>query len=557
MKNIAFIYSGDEEVLASLENDRNELAGILEQHGEWDNIINKELNSLKEFQSDLAEFQNETIENVFFYFSGHGHRVGMEEKALYLEVKGEAPRDMNEFTRVIFDTFSDKLERLAVVLDTCYSGTYVNNNDIVSGSFEILTSSDNRQKSSANSISGMSRFTHYFCKSLEKLHQKSKPITLENIHLEMKKDLAPQKSLLAMPVLFYGRIPIIKNSTHSLESEIHNGLQQYFLEENLNLNELEDYTRRILKHSFNSVRIPSDFDALFQYLFRENAKVLAIILEQLCDNRLDALNEKLLQHLRISKSELKSLPYAQHDIKHQRSNLLITFKPTEKRSAMVQIFEFQDEKVEPKGNAFQIEFISVKSQANFVDTLNKHIKLSRKNVLLELFLPFEFLHEDIASWKSSDGELLEPKIIKRLMMRQEIIRNRPARKEEWDEVWEAYTNHYESELCNVMAEEIDNEAFEDTPYVRLKGMLCEQTHDLLLKEGGCIVLAPLKQESIKDLNKVCIKLQNTNFRYLLKKGLRTFKTNEVSPLFIWDNPNRLPLRQSEIEAKNENYVLGA
>ena len=45
MKNIAFIYSGDDTGLNSLEHNRNGVAKKLEDFGDWEIAVNKKLDS--------------------------------------------------------------------------------------------------------------------------------------------------------------------------------------------------------------------------------------------------------------------------------------------------------------------------------------------------------------------------------------------------------------------------------------------------------------------------------------------------------------------------------
>jgi len=548
LKNIAFIYSGDEKELSSLKDDREEVERILRTYGDWDEIICEELKTISDFQTALNQFKNDEIGNLFFYFTGHGQRLGGNEKALFLEVSCESPRNMNEFTRLIFDTLATRVKRLAVVLDTCFSGTYVYNSEIISGSFEILTSSDNQKKSSASSVSNMSRFTHYFCKSLEKLHKQSKPITLQLIHEALEEDLKPQKSIPSSPILSNGNMCIVQSTSDSLKENIKKELKEYFLAKNIEFSELENYTKRLLSFGFSSIRIPSEFDSLIDYLFQYRKEILIIILNQLNDNKLDVFIDNLLDLLRKNREDISSFAVTGIDMFKERSNLLIELKSNGKdglSAVEVKISEYKQDKIETKVTPFIVDLTKDLGKVKLIDTIQDTVYLSRKNVLLEFILPFELMEKDISLWIGSDGRSLTPKLVKRLSLRIEMIRVRSDIKKEWVDVWDSYTNKGEECLAKVMTDEIDFEELEDKPYVRLSESLSYESYRLLVDESACIVLAPLHNDKRQAVDTVCLQLQNTELKNLLKESSKKFKKEKVPYLLIWDNPNRIPLKKSE------------
>lgn len=562
MKNIAFVYSGDENILESLKHDRDEVERVLKAYGNWDKIINEELKTLADFQTSLNNFKDDKIENLFFYFSGHGHRVGLDEKELFLEVVDEAPRNMDEFTQCIFDAFSTPLLRLVVVLDTCYSGTYIDNNKIVCDSFEILTSSDNSKKSSANSISNMSRFTHYFCESLKKLHQQSKSITLQRIHEDLKEPLKPQTSNIGSPILNNGNMVIIKNTTDNEKLKLKNELKIYFTENNIPYSTLEHYARRIL--GFASIRISSEFDILVDELFTHHTKVLILILYHLDDSKLNYYLNYLLGFLNLTKADIKSFPNFDVDMKKEKSNLLIICRQAEgkdEKTVSIQIQEYRDNIYTTSETAFLTDLSTLDGKIALINAIQKKVaslKVDDFNILLEFILPFTLINEDIASWKGSNGNILNLRIIKRLAFRQELVRTDSNKKSNWGTIWEAYKKKKTSLLKQVMTQHIHIFSLNAKPYIRLDIPLCKDIYKQLVEQSACIVLAPLNMNSIDQVDVLCKSLleSETSLEYLLTSSTEYSIVKKVPYLLIWDNPNRIPLKKAEYKDQQDKSTLG-
>ena len=101
MKNIAFIYSGAPVNLNSLENNRNAIYTLFNNSLLWEEPVNKELLSLNEFGEDLKQYKDEEINNLFFFYTGHGVRKGQKRDELHVMLKEDKTRNIQELINEI------------------------------------------------------------------------------------------------------------------------------------------------------------------------------------------------------------------------------------------------------------------------------------------------------------------------------------------------------------------------------------------------------------------------------------------------------------------------
>ena len=166
MKNIAFIYSGAETNLQPLSYSRNAIETILFLQEKWDKPINKQLLSLDKFEEDLKSFTDEDIDELFFYFIGHGTYMG-EEQTFYLQLIDEKKRNVQDIFNTIFNTLDIIPMRVSFVFDACFSGKIAFQTNRWKG-IEIVTSSLGGELSSAKSPDKKrTLFTYHFCKAIE------------------------------------------------------------------------------------------------------------------------------------------------------------------------------------------------------------------------------------------------------------------------------------------------------------------------------------------------------------------------------------------------------
>lgn len=195
MKNIAFIYSGDDTGLNSLEHNRNGVAEKLEDFGDWEIAVNKKLDSELTFIEDIEGYQNDEIDNFLIYYTGHGEMDNHLEKfQLKISDKQGIPLEIL-YSKILQCFLKDANElplNLAIVIDACHSGKAIYDTKQFSNS-EILPSSRGHSFEN-NSPSKMSLFSHYFCDAIESLQITEETINLIHIATHINKFVSIQKA---------------------------------------------------------------------------------------------------------------------------------------------------------------------------------------------------------------------------------------------------------------------------------------------------------------------------------------------------------------------------
>jgi len=170
MKKVAFVLSGTPKNLKYLKNNRSLIEKALRQQG-WE-IVNSQLNDISNFNKLLSEYQKNTIDEFIFFFTGHGD-VSNQQEILKLELD-YSKLNINEIQDSIFEYINPK--KLAIILDSCYSGTLKGLN--LNKNIEFLFSSQAKEQSFEDHELQHSIFTYYFAEALNTLNH---TYTLKNI----------------------------------------------------------------------------------------------------------------------------------------------------------------------------------------------------------------------------------------------------------------------------------------------------------------------------------------------------------------------------------------
>lgn len=542
MKNIAFVYSGDKDGLSSLEPDRNEVERVLSTYGEWDKIINEELENINQFETTLKNYENKEIENLFFYFTGHGVRDGISTKDLYLDVSDENSRNMNEFILSIFNTNIPK--RIAIVLDTCYSGTYVYNSKIISGSFEILTSSSQYGKSSAKSSSDLSLFTRCFCKSIEKLHKTSTPITLQAIHEDIKEELKPQKSLPSSPILLNGNMTIVKNSPTD-DKESLKSIQKNLKIVVPKISTLRKYANNLLSNYLNRADLSvMEYNEIVEHLYDLRKPLLCLLYN---------LNSDVLQNdFKILKNEFIEYGIdgccSLEKMQHEELNLLITLEPEDDDISRTKATIWEYKKPYASDKADMIVDLSSSNPIDFIDKIFSVVNVSESSVLLEFIMPYELIDIDMTQWTTTHGEnLVETyRVVRRISERMERLRGNEGKIKSWNEFWTFYKKNCNKNISETKLpsnKTIRFKNFEKTPYIRLQEQLSIEALQKIVNTSASIVMTPT-EKYIDTLGDECEKIQDAALNSLVEKGFEYFC--DIPHILIWDNPNRQLRKKHEV-----------
>lgn len=193
MKKVALIYSGDNTGLNSLEHNRNGVAQKLKDFGCWDTSVNKKLDSELTFIEDLEKYQDDEIDSLLIYYTGHGE-ITEPFETFQLKISDKQGITLDTLYSKVYQCFSKGSNelplKLAIVLDACYSGDTVykaeqfGTSEIVASSlagqqsFEIGFPKD---KNGQEVKSTMSLFSHYFCEAIEILQSELEAINLLHI----------------------------------------------------------------------------------------------------------------------------------------------------------------------------------------------------------------------------------------------------------------------------------------------------------------------------------------------------------------------------------------
>lgn len=562
MKNIAFVYSGTSDGLKSLTPNCEAVCAIFKTSKLWEEPIGcKELKSLHQFTKDLESCKDDDIDNLLFFYTGHGRKKGFKRDELHCKLPDDKTRNIQEIVAEIFEVLKDARllpKRVSIVLDACYSGTLIESNNPFTGSFEILTATSSTEKATeSNANSSLSLFTDVFCQTIEALSKGFKEVTLEEIATHIQGGDYTKESGYSYPRTKNGKMIIVEHSGLSLLNDLTSALKNHFENVLDNSSLLEIYAKNLL--DFSSKTLPSDFEEIVKYLYEKHKQVLIVLLFKLDDSTLDSYLDDLLDQLRKKRSDIENFSAMKLDMTHERSNLLVTLKVNGKESlgdVDVQVVEYKQGSAKFK-NSFRVNLITKSGKAEFIDKLRSFIYLTRTNVLVEYIVPYRLLEEDMLSWKGSDGKALTAKVIRRLSKRIETVRCKSNIEADWKEVWKFYHNYSDKSLSEVKTKEIEFDDLEETPYIRLDNYITEKNYDDFIWESGCIILAPLKNKTKENLNAVCQDLQKVELRKFLITSMIEFKKAKIPYVLIWDNPHRLPLRESEIKNNQYKSALGA
>jgi len=177
---VALISSGKPNGLQYLRNNKKKLKESLTQHG-WETreFLFQNLNSLEKV---LDEYRNDNIEELLFFYTGHGETSG-RRNLLKLQLES-GNIDVNTIIDLIFE---NKPNKYAIILDACYSGT-IDDIEFEYDTEFLFSSSEDEQSYEEKNLES-SIFTHYFC---ELLNSKQKNITLEKIKNYIEKKTSKQ-----------------------------------------------------------------------------------------------------------------------------------------------------------------------------------------------------------------------------------------------------------------------------------------------------------------------------------------------------------------------------
>ena len=561
MKNIAFIYSGAPVNLNSLENNRNAIYTLFNNSLLWEEPVNKELLSLNQFEKDLKQYEDEEINNLFFFYTGHGVRKGQKRDELHVVLKEDGTWNIQELINEVFEVFRNFKflpKRISIVLDACYSGLVIEDTKSFTGSLEILTATASMQKATEeNPNSTLSLFTDAFCKAVEKLSKGSREVTLENVSKLIERSDYSKESGYSYPKTKNGMMTIVEHSQYDLLINITNDLKKH-----LNNDEqiLEVYTKRLFE--FKSITMPSSFDDIVKYLFEDYREILIVMLHKFDDTKLNTHIDGLLDLQRKNRSDIPNFSSMKLNMFKERTNLLVVCKSAGKDNSavMVQIQEYRNDKPYNSLTPFIVNLNKEDGIKTFIDAIEQRIVSNgwaRDEVLIEVFLPYEMIGKDISLWKSSNNKCLKPIIIKRLFTRIEVVRKEKNIKKEWDNVWGFYREQASLLLGQVMTKQINYRKFKKKPYVRLSQSLCMSTYKELIEESASIVLLPLVSTNIDSMDEICKELSKIPLKDLIKESYEKFDEEEVPYLLIWDNPNRLPFKRTETKEHEHKSVIGA
>lgn len=276
MKNIAFLYSGKPYELESLEEDCNAVAEVLTRYKEWEVLANRPLESEKKLRKDFKHHEREKVENLFIFYTGHAKAYsedGKTKNKLKLCLIND-DYDVQIILNSILDTFIRLPKRTVIVLDACYSGTFIYDATRFSNTIEIISSSLPRLKSSSISPSKLSLFTHYFCESVTQLSIKNEDVNFQNI-CKYINDNNEQKCSYLPPIFTTNRAMIVTKNRmlYKLISKIKIHYQNKMADEERQIAtfryDILRYYPRVKEKIYNTIRESTTMDELFMALLKD------------------------------------------------------------------------------------------------------------------------------------------------------------------------------------------------------------------------------------------------------------------------------------------------
>lgn len=320
------------------------------------------------------------------------------------------------------------------------------------------------------------------------------------------------------------------------------------LKEIITLEQLKLYATNLL--SYSSIHLPEDFDSIIEHLYDYRYPLLCL-LKQLDDNRIGLILKELQEELHISDSDLEKSDYMKIDMKLNRCNLLITLEPEndDTEHTKVEIWKIKQYFPHPQ-SVYGPVVINLSTKENptaLVDKIFELRKVSRNNVLIEFIIPYELQDIDFASWYNSNNDKIGRrfKIVRRLSERLEKSRIDNGTYEDWKQFWDWYKAKKSSKLKKLVIpvsnkDDISFDDFEEKPYIKCKNVIDFELYKGFIEESACIILASFNKDS--NISELCsIINEEEKLEGLIKASFKASR-NQIPYILIWDNPNRIPLR---------------
>ena len=166
---LAFVCSGRADKLKYLKNNRTMVNNLLSKY-DWE-VIDTPLYSIADLNKRLQEFENSSIDEFIFFYTGHGS-ISALQQIFQLEVDTAAIA-MSQVLESIFQYINPKKQ--AILLDACYSGTL---KDLaLKNNTEFLFSSQAKEQSYEDDTLKASIFSFYFCEAVNNGHIKLEEIS--------------------------------------------------------------------------------------------------------------------------------------------------------------------------------------------------------------------------------------------------------------------------------------------------------------------------------------------------------------------------------------------
>ncbi len=330
------------------------------------------------------------------------------------------------------------------------------------------------------------------------------------------------------------------------------------LKQIITLEQLKLYATNLL--SFSTIHLPEDFDSIINQLYDFRYPLLCL-LKQLDDNRTGLILKKLQEELHISDSDLEKSDCMKIDMKLDRCNLLITLEPEngDTEHTKVEIWRFKEYLSHPQSvyGPVEIDLSTKENPTGLVDEIFKIItKASRNNVLIEFIIPYELQDIDFASWYNSNNGRIGRrfKIARRISERLEKSRIDNSAYEDWKQFWDWYKEKRLSKLKELVIpvsnkDDIYFDDFEEKPYIKCENIIDFELYKGFIEESACIILASFNKDS--NISELCSMINEEEKLEGLIKASSKASRNQIPYLLIWDNPNRIPLRNQNKKTSGE------